>query len=160
MDGAAVTQFMSLTGTDAETARLWLAASAGAGGAVDVQAALSIYFEAQGSVGPAAGGEDDEEEDPAAAALARGRGSGGAAAAAATQPRGGLPVPGRGRGGPSAPPPARRGGGARGGRGAGIATLNSLRDDGEEEVRAGVGWQKGTGGRRGVGGSQDAVRGA
>lgn len=52
MDGAAVTQFMSLTGTDAETARLWLAASAGTGGAVDVQAALSIYFEAQGSGGP------------------------------------------------------------------------------------------------------------
>lgn len=152
MDGAAVTQFMSLTGTDAETARLWLAASAGAGGAVDVQAALSIYFEAQGSGGPAAGGGDDDgEEDPAAAALARGRGGGGAAAAAAAVSRGGLPASSGGRGGPSAPPPARRGGGARGGRGGGIATLNSLRDDGdEEEVRVGVGWQRGTGGGRGV----------
>ncbi|GAB0497896.1 hypothetical protein MMPV_009233 [Pyropia vietnamensis] len=83
MDGAAVTQFMSLTGTDAETARLWLAASAGAGGAVDVQAALSIYFEAQGSGGPAAGGEDGNgEEDPAvSAATTRGR-AGGAPEAA------------------------------------------------------------------------------
>ena len=112
MDGAAVTQFMGLTNTDEETARRWLAASATSGGAVDVQAALSLYFEAQGGEGGDTSGatstDEDEEEEPAV----YGGGGHGMAPSAAS----------------------------RGGYGGGIATLSSMRDDGdEEEVRAAAG---------------------